>query len=282
MTVALCLPSRGRPELLRACIHNAMKNSEVETTRIVVGLDTDDHDSLHLVELLKDQPKIQVSVCERENSLGEKYNRCAAMVPADVYVLWSDDVCFASKGWDTKIIEMACMYDDSIGAVYFGEIPGVFQPGIAVTDEFVKHMGFLSPPFFPFWWQDTWIDEISAMTGRILRADISVACSQGLQKQSRGVLEIDFWAKVFDDTRPMRIKAANSIIDAGHDKLWRKIQLRQNIPQVASALAQRNSILRDPFHARRLEKHYSFDAPADERYYRLKAAAENMMASLAA
>lgn len=273
MTVSLCIASRGRSELLVKCVNDALAKAECHDTRIVVALDSDD--PWKAKEHLPDG--VIVSIAEREDSLGAKYNRCAAMHPATVYVLWSDDVKFDIQGWDTKLNEAEQTLPDSLGVIYFGSMPNVFQAGIAVTHRFMDAMGFFCTPYFPFWWHDTWIDEIGNLSGRVIHSDVKMSILQDLKGKSRGVRDVEFWAKFFDETRPSRIKIAENILAESHDYDWRKDQIKHQMPNVIKFLEHRNSMLRDPLQAKRIEAHYSFDAPADERYLRIKAQAKQIL-----
>ena len=278
MTVCVCLASRGRPSLLNQTVKQLDQLAKLDSTIISIGLDSDDVDA-HAVEPIK---RTRVSIAEREDALGEKYNRCARGIDADVFVLWADDVVTTTEGWDEKLDEAAKLFTDGMGIIYFGKIEGVLQPGIAVTRKMIDMMGFFCVPYFPYWWHDTWIDEIGRMSDRIISVDIKMELLQGMAGKSRGVREILFWAELFDRLRDKRREVAENIIRAGDDQPWRKVQTRSRIRQVEQMVNHRNSILRDPNEAARLEKHYSFDAPADERYLRMKAKAEEMLKGLTA
>lgn len=277
MSVSLCIASRGRPAMLADTIHLQLRHAVRADTRIVVALDRDDV----LVEgaVLNFDHRVLSSVAAREDSLGAKYNRCAAQYRADVYALGSDDVVFPTPGWDQKLQDAAELFTDGLGLIYFGKIPGVFQPGIAITQRLIDAMGYFCVPYFPYWWHDTWPDEIGHMIGRIVHADVAVECRQGMQGTSRGVRDIAYWARFFDETRPLRRAIAERVIAQSDDAPWRKRQLRQRMPDMEQALAQRNAGLRDPARAQQLEAHYGFDAPEDERYRRIKANAEALLAT---
>ena len=282
MSISLCIPTRGRPGLFREATLEILGNSELSETRVVLGIDTDDAESIAAAgseEIVRNK-QIIVSTASREDSLGAKYNRVAAARPADIYVLWADDAVILTKGWDRTIEDAARLFPDGMGVIYFGEIPGILQTGIAVTHKFAQKMGFFCVPYFPFWWHDTWVDEIARMTDRIVNVNVAAKCLTELKGTSRGVREIAWWGNFFESTRPQRIQAANAIIEEGTDPPYRKLRLRQIMPDVVTFLSHRNSKCTNPVSAAELEKHYSFDAPADDRYLRVKQAAEGLLASI--
>lgn len=276
--VVVCIASRGRKKLLGETIAKLESGMVLPDTRIAVALDSDDAEVADM-DLLPNGT-VHVSIAEREDSLGLKFNRCAGLIPAETYVLWADDMVMPISGWDKKIADAAAQFEDGYGVIYFGNLPGVFQPGIAVTQKFIDGMGFFNPPYFPYWWADTWIDEVARLTDRILQIDVPIELLQPVGGASRGVREIPFWAEFFDRTRPMRRSAAEKIITQSAEPTWRRIQLRQRMPGLEKLLEQRNSKLRDPTQAAQLEAHYSFDAPADERYHKLKQAAVKMLEAM--
>lgn len=278
MKVSVCIASRGRPALCRLTVTRLQTGAVLEGTRIVVALDSDDpeRDNYGL------PAGCTVSVADREDSLGAKWNRAYRHADADLAVLWPDDAVMPDRGWDDLLAKAAATLPDQCGAVFFGDIPGVLQPGIAITRKFAEAMGFFAPEFFPFWWVDTWLLELATMSGRGVHADVRVSLLNDLKGASRGVREVRFWAEFFDRLRPARIATAERIINDGSETPERKALLLRQIKDWDERWTHSNSVLRDPMRAAELEKHYSFDAPSDERYARLKAKAEDILAELPA
>lgn len=276
MKVNCCIPSRGRHKLVGDCVRQLLATAKLEDTRIVVGLDDDEAVAAD-TQFPGDGERAIYSIEPREDSLGAKYNRCAVASPADIYVLWSDDQTITSPGWDQVLVETAKQFTDGIGVLYFGKVPGILQPGMAVTQGFIDQVGYFAPPYFPYWWHDTTIDEIGRLSGRIVNCDITVKMLADLKGASRGVRDIAWWANFFDATRPERIAAADRIIDSGNDQPYRRTQLRQQRAGMIRLLRERESGNRDAVTARDREKYFAFDAPADERYARVKATAQRML-----
>src|SRR5205085_1299996 len=99
--------------------------------------------------------------------------------------------------------------------------------------------------------------EIAQLAGCIVRApEIETVYPEEFPVPPRR--DIEGWAKLFDDTRPLRVAAADRLIAA------RKLML---IPQ----LAQRNACLRDPSFSGAIESRPENDTP---RYARLRAQGE--------
>lgn len=266
MRINVCTPTRGKPDRLAEFVSESIRNSVLDTTRFVIGFDEDDKDTFLPTSL--DPAKAIVSLAPREDSLGAKYNRCAAAYDADLYVMGLDDVAIATPGWDAKLAAAASYFRDGIGCVYFGKEPhGESLPSMqAATKRLVDLMGFFVVPHYPFWWGNTSLDEIAHMIGRIVEAeDIETRYPTTFDKPERR--DVLFWAKFFDDTRPWRERIAERV-------------LREIRKPLMEAFARRNSKLRDPRYAGTVERELSADVPLDARHQRLKQQAEQIVRSL--
>lgn len=271
--IAICLATRGRAELCAKTSGITMANASLKSTQLVIGTDDDD-DEISISGPGPNGSTPIVSIAKREGSIGAKYNRCSKAVDAhDLYLISTDDVAITTKGWDRILIEEAKNLKDGIGIIFLRNMLG----GIAVTKRLVEIRGHLCVPDFPFWWHDTELMEIGKMIGRIREAPIDVQLMIPLEKNSRGVRDIAFWAKFFDATRPLRVAMAERIIDQMDESLPHKDALRHKIPALISEFEKSNAALCDPEDAAKKEEFFSFDAPDDERYQQIKGAAEDFM-----
>ncbi len=280
MKVNLCIPTRGKTASLMKYVIMDIENSVLDDTRITIGIDDDDQDS---VKLRPNHPKMVISVNEREDALGAKYNRCAADSPADIYVMGLDDVGIKTKGWDAILVDAASHFTDGIGAVYFGKEPhGEALPSmIAVTKRFVELQGFFCPPYFPFWWNNTWVDEVAMMAGRVIRANIETAYPDEFPTPERR--DIQYWQHLFDATFALREKAADRMLEASDDPIWRQNALREARYLMVAGMEVRGACLRDPnFVAQLGEQPVSMFQPLDLRYQRLRKQASELLNSLKA
>lgn len=278
MKVAVCLPTRGRPQLVRHAIDIMLTHSVLEDTKIVVGFDNDDETNSNFH--MRQDRKLLLSYADREDTLGAKWNRCAAQVDAELYVIWADDITIVTPGWDEKLAAAADLFNGGVGFVFFGNIPGTLQTGIGITRRYMDYSGFFCPPYFPYWWCDTWADEMARFTGRVVQADVSATLLQEIAGKSRGVRDVVFWGNFFQKTRPIRKRVAERIIREGDTPDWNKLHVMQFWGYLERQLDQRDSPNRDPETAKRFETQLGFDAPDDARYRRAKAAATAFLAEL--
>lgn len=274
MNLSLLIASRGRPvELLRTIGEIDKRIAKPDGVTISVALDLDDGSAPEAPET---RAKLVWHIGEREDSLGAKYNRCAKYAPAQTYVLGADDNIFLAEGWDERIRERMTVFTAGFGFVYFGRLDGTLPTNMALPHRLFERQGFLFPEYWPTWFHDTWVDEIAHLTGRILWADIPVEEIGGRGK-SRGVRDVAFWAALFDATRTYRIKLATEL-SREHNQEWLQLQLLQRRDILDLYFRSRMARLQDPATAHAFEQRMSFDAPADERYLRIKARAEAMFA----
>ena len=182
----------------------------------------------------------------------------------------------------TILTDAAALYPDKCGTIYFGTREGSPLPiGWAVTHKMVEKIGYFAVPYFPYWYHDTWLDEIARMTGRNFYADVNVTFPNG-QGKTRGLRDVAFWATFFDLTRPLRKAIADKIL-RDPDLIqpnWHRMQLLQTIDAMCSQLEQRNANLRDPLQAKNWETQVGFDNDPTPAYLRIKDAAQAMLHEL--
>ena len=275
MTVCVCIASRGRAESLSTVVNETF-NRATRGGRIAIALDDDD-----------DSPYEVGTRAPRENSLGAKYNRAASYVGSDVslFVLGVDDCYLSTPGWDDVLLQAAAKFEDGVGCVYFGGKKDLFDlpDGIAVTRGCIEQVGFFMPPHFPFWWHDTWIDEIARMTGRYVWANVQWEKFGSTEKpgghKTTRMRDVSWWAKFFDSTRQMRVNKALEMIAGLDYPEWHRTQLKQEMQGLANVLWRRNGLVRD--RGREFEQTYGSSIPLpDAGYVQIRAEAEKMLAVL--
>jgi hypothetical protein len=282
MIVCLCIASRDRPGELYHTVEQAMGMATADSTLAAIALDLDDASAL----ILPDLPRTIISQGDRETSLGAKYNRSMACPsPADLFVLGVDDAYPSNPGWDQQLADAAAKFTDGVGVVFFGDRKGPFDlpDGIAVTRKWIEQVGFFCPPYFPFWWHDTWIDELAKLTGRYVWADVTWEkhgkSEVGGHKTTR-MREVSWWARFFDATRQMRVDTAIRMINVSDDPPWLKTQLKQDMQGKCNILWYRNGLVRDRGHE--FERNYGAETALDPGYDQIRAEAEKMLQELSA
>lgn len=280
--ISLCIASRGRPKLLYDTLSATMSNSVLPGTTAIVGLDHDDDTKDRAAEMVATISRVEPIFADREDSLGEKYNRCSRAKVADLYVLGVDKMSFKTKGWDLIVAEQAAHFKDGIGVVFFGHphVASSNPASYAMTAKFREIAGYFMPPHFPFWWHDTWTTELAELTGRFRWAQVEMGFTDHAER-SRGARDIAYWASVYDRMQDRRLATARRIIDRMGETPERKADLIAAFPVKCQLFLERNRPCSDPVNAAKLEAVYSFDAPEDERYIRIKRRAEILLTAAA-
>lgn len=277
-SVAMVIASRGDPAKLYRTIINNLKGRILEGTKIIVGLDEDDKTLGEAQGLLESFPEaarkiVTHVVGPREDSIGAVYNRCVKAVPADVYINGADDVVITTKGWDARILKECEKFPDGIGVVGIGKMPvkSILPALSAVTRPMIDQMGYFMQDHTPYWWMDTWLYEIAVMIRRQLPLDMVVECEDWAR--TRGMREVDYWAKFFDEARPVRRRIAERILRSFEFKSDPSV-IRQALNMLDDACKEfehSNSILRDPDYAAKIMSKFAHEAHHDDRYERIKA-----------
>lgn len=268
MKLTIALATRGRPEILSDTITKTLANIRLPDTRLLVCCDHDDPETIEAAGKLTDE-RVTVSVKEREDSLGEKYNRALTIAPADVYLVMVDYAPHMTPGFDKRICDAAALFPDGIGVVYDHMANLSFPTINAVTHGLAERMGGIYPPYFPYWFVDHWLDDIAKMTGRIAAVDLKVDTSKRPGTMDRR--EPDFWCSLFDAGTLVRRKIATDIILSPdfQEPTWRK-----NMLLSAIHLHEERSLMLNN-HVRQAK--LGDGPPADDRYNRIKARAVEIM-----
>jgi hypothetical protein len=280
MSVCVCIASRGRPSELDYTISRTLSLSSNPGTHVSVAIDADD------ISCWAFEPSAQercvVNRAPREMSLGAKYNRAAAHAfpGASLFIMGVDDAYMDVEGWDQRLLDAAALFPDGIGVVNFSSRGSMFDlpMGYAVTKKWIEQVGFFCPPYFPFWWHDTWIDELAKMTGRYVWADVPWNLHGASEKdghKTQRIREVSWWAKFFDETRPSRAQKALEIIANLDNPPWLSNQLLAEIPGWCDLLLQRNSMCRNE--GWKFEKRFGAIIEADPGYDQIRSEAVEML-----
>jgi hypothetical protein len=282
--VALCMASRGNPELLSETLRIILPTCTLATKKAVVGLDDDDPTLMETRAALDRLcgKRIVVSIGPRQDAIGAVYNRCASSVDADLYINGADDMRILTRGWDALLSEEAGSFLDDIGMIGFGQLPfpSILPALAATTRGLIEKMGYFLQDYTPYWWMDTWLYEIVSMIGRNHYVPIDVEAVGPLR--TRGLREFHYWVCFFDDMRVHRRKIAESILSSPDFLVSaaRRQELCDNLDHVCAEFRRLHVGPRDSAMGERLEKEGSYDAPDDERYRRIKARSMKLLQEL--
>ncbi len=272
----MALPTRGRPQLLLQTLATMTKGAVLPETEIFVQADRDDEPTLLAFRDAQLDPRVKVSLAEREDTIAGKINR-AMKSPADAYMIGADDDPPVTHGWDAAMLKAAQIFPDGIGMVY-GRMANASFPGkYAMTAKLMELLGFIQPEFFPYWFVDHWTDDVAKIIGRIAFADVE--SDQSHAGKTQEMREPAWWATWFDAAYLMRRKQALAIIDnpAFASPDWLKEILRGHAPLIE----YRSRWINDSVRAQSKQlAAWSGLSNADERYQRVRRNAVDLVPHL--
>jgi hypothetical protein len=149
-----------------------------------------------------------------------------------------------------------------------------------ITRRMRDRIGFFAPPWFPFWFHDTWLEEMGAFVGwrRPLAARIVAPEGRGATQNLR---DLAFWAALFDATRPARTSLALRMIEEMHaERPALQATLKLGMDGVARFYERRNRRLASPVRAKVIEWGRGARGAPGPRYLAARREAEAMFASL--
>jgi|SRR5579863_1483872 len=230
-TLAINLCTRGRPGRMLECVRRTLPNISLNSTKLIISVDSDDSASLEALPFLPRDDRIIPWVKPREDDIGSKWNRVLEF-PSSVYTYSADYCAYATPGFDRLILDAASLFPDKIGVVVNHMANASFAGIYALTHELTAKLGYFFPPYFPYWFVDHWIDDIAKLIDRISFADVHLDIAQKLPTQE--MRDLAFWSTLFDALKIVRRQDARRIIDDPEfrEPEWRKEILRRGYPRI--------------------------------------------------
>lgn len=267
MPLTIILPTRARPALVCETLRRTLPNIARDDTRLILAFDADDAP----IDGLPEDPRLITDVREREDNVGDKWNRAYRHYPDDLYMIVSDYTAVVTPGFDQKMLDAAALFPDGVGAVYGRMANQSFPCTMGITHKLCDKLGWMFPPYFPFWFVDHWLDDIVRLIDRISFADVELVWP-AKKEPTHEFREVSFWATFFDAMRIVRREQARVIIDSPGfvEPEWRKEALRNHYPLIEHRSQSINNMVRS-------WRAPDLAGPPDERYTKLKQAAVHMM-----
>lgn len=165
--ISLLLPTRDRPSLLYR-LYESIRDTAITNVDLSLYIDNDDNKSLEVANELKLMSTVGPRV-----PMGKMYNEAYKKAKNDIIMLCSDDLIFRTKGWDVAIIDIFNKYNDKIIMVYANDgVGAVTQPFI--HRNWIETLGYVSHPSVSWFYNDSWIDDISIKINRREYCDVLI------------------------------------------------------------------------------------------------------------
>lgn len=211
--ISVLIPERGRPDELDNCITSLVTNAGEDVGyEINIAIDDDDEVWAARADPFIENRHIKTFRWPCAPTLGVKLNQLFKHSKGEIIWFIADDYQMLTEGWPAKFRAAVKALPNGIGVLYPKDDhhPGHTSLPI-LTRKAIEAVGMYMPPWFPFWFLDTWWDEIGIMTDLKVQIDCEVR-HQGRRGGGHGYTDIQFWAEFFEEMRPLRSKAALDLV----------------------------------------------------------------------
>ncbi|MCK4820511.1 hypothetical protein KA005_32400, partial [bacterium] len=212
------IPTRGRPEYLDKVFDSIGRTvGNADDIDAWINVDNDDDITKSYISsnsYLRYPFKINWVVEKRTISNGQMFNilRQKCITNPGIYMPFTDDYIFTSNNWDSAIRDTFNRYPDRLTLLHIrdplmGATDDLTIP--ALSAEWTNVTGRICTEFFPFWFDDAWLDQVAQMVQRKVTIEgikIQPMCGKGKTPRLKN---LPFWNMFFDNLMYERIEDAN-------------------------------------------------------------------------
>lgn len=213
--LSVILPTYYRPALLKRALLSLLRpdGTPPEGVEILVGRQDDDFTTP------EEFAGVRYLAIPEQITLARKSNVLASYACGRWLVPFADDMVVSVPDWSERVIQAA---ESTKALVHLSlEGGGDFAYLPVVSREMINVDGWFCAPWFPYWFTDTWWDEIATMTWG--RRAVDVGLHQPSGAKSSGQPDLLFWVHVFNRLRSQRVETAARLM--GHAPSWDTIAL---------------------------------------------------------
>ena len=220
--ISILLPTRGRPQMLSQ-VFASLEQTIAKKKQVAVWLYIDEDDRLTRDAIDAGQYNgftfgIHWVIGERAAGLGEIHNLTwqACTSGSGIFMLHADDTLFITPGWDDIIRAAFNKYPDRILSAHPHD-PDLHEPTfqMILSAEWLAVARRFSTAYFPFWFDDIWLDQIGQIIGRREQLPIKLGLIGGKGKTPR-MRNVAFWTGFYNHTLDERIHTAKALLEKMH------------------------------------------------------------------
>lgn len=229
MKIGILFPTRERPEMAMRALDSLFKNASNEKNfNVYILFDHTDKSIKTIIKKFSKRKNIFYKKNFLTSTMGQMLNLIAveALKTSEVIVPMPDDYEIETKNWD--ILTLNCFKEN-------GSIPicGFFKDPLVPTNQatftvlnkkWITTVGYYLTSYFPFWFDDVWIDEISQMIGKKNEIPVRVISPEGKGKTPR-MRNLPFWTYFFHNTIDERQEDALKLLNTlciNNNKMYEK------------------------------------------------------------
>jgi len=220
--ISLLIPTRGRPKSLEKTLDSFERTvSNADSIDVWIYVDNDDDITKEYIRsksYLRYPFKINWVFGKRIHSIGQMINilRQKCTTNPGIYLPFADDYILTTDDWDIAIRDTFSRYPDGI---VLGHIPDGYLNYsdkltiAALSAEWTNITGKIFTDIFPFWSDDTWLDNVSKFVQRKARIDAQVepTCGKGKTRQLKN---LPFWQSFHTKLIYKQLDEANLLLKA--------------------------------------------------------------------
>lgn len=207
MKFSISIPTKRRPLLLMSVLtaFDQLSSGKHEIS-YSVGLDEGDESAYEAASLISQTMPVDIKIVPKDVlTIGGIWNFLSSQVDADAYLAHVDDALPIARYWDEQIARYLVQQP----ALSWCDIELGNQAGYPImTKAWLQANGGLCSEHFPFWFCDTWFEEVFQFTFNrkmLIPPNLAVGGKRGLTNNLR---DLDFWWGFFNSTRRVRLAKA--------------------------------------------------------------------------
>tara|TARA_R110001583_G_scaffold187345_2_gene348628 strand:- start:8457 stop:9173 length:717 start_codon:yes stop_codon:yes gene_type:complete len=172
-SIAILLPTRNRPELLKRFWKSIVDTAD-DASSVFMYLYIDDDDTVSVSaaeDLMSESDNVFYFVGPRIVHSDMSNVLFRETQGEDIIFLGGDDLIMKTQGWDTIVKSKFDEVDDKIALVY-GKDGGESQHPVEFATHPIIHrkwgeiLGYVNPPYFSCDYADTWSNDLADAVGR--------------------------------------------------------------------------------------------------------------------
>jgi glycosyl transferase/beta-hydroxylase protein BlmF len=166
--ISILTPTRWRPQLAKR-FADSVANTARGPYEMLFWVDDDDDTISDYENALGGMPNVEIMV-GHETSVSRAWNCLAEHARGELLMMGNDDLVAVTPGWDRILNNASRKYfTDGIYVLYcdddFKHEDHCAFP--VISRKWYETVGYFTPPYFRFGYNDTWLMDVAKMLGRL-------------------------------------------------------------------------------------------------------------------